>query len=73
MTDSVVFYMTLFYKRNEMGLRIAVFYSTATIAGAFTGLIAYAVFGHAYPTLKGWQVLFIIEGALNFAFGVAAM
>ncbi|KAL5361992.1 major facilitator superfamily domain-containing protein [Aspergillus floccosus] len=67
--SSVVFYMTLFYKRNEMAFRIAIFYGSATIAGAFTGLIAYGVFGLDSSTLKGWQILFIIEGVINFIFG----
>ncbi|KAL3479560.1 major facilitator superfamily domain-containing protein [Aspergillus californicus] len=67
--SGVVFYMTLFYKRNEMGFRLAVFYASATIAGAFTGLISYSVFG-LESKLAGWQILFLIEGAINFVFGV---
>ncbi|KAJ4304646.1 hypothetical protein N0V90_000172 [Kalmusia sp. IMI 367209] len=39
-----IFYLTLFYKRDELAFRTAVFYGTATIAGAFTGLISYGVF-----------------------------
>ncbi|KAL4863231.1 hypothetical protein BDV12DRAFT_189844 [Aspergillus spectabilis] len=65
----VVFYMTLFYNRNEMAFRLAVFYASATIAGAFTGLISYRVFG-LESKLAGWQILFLIEGAINFVFGV---
>jgi uncharacterized membrane protein len=61
--------MTLFYKRDEMAFRIAIFYGSATIAAAFTGLMAYGVFGLNSSALKGWQILFIIEGAINFIFG----
>ncbi|KAL3459729.1 pantothenate transporter [Aspergillus heterothallicus] len=66
--SGVVFYMTLFYKRNEMAFRIAVFYASATIASAFTGLISYSVFG-LESKLAGWKILFLIEGAINLLFG----
>ena len=39
----VAFYLTNFYKREELALRIAIFFSMATFAGAFGGLIAYGI------------------------------
>lgn len=32
----VVFYMSCWYKRSELGTRVAVFFSSATVAGAFS-------------------------------------
>lgn len=39
----VAFYLTNFYKREELALRIAIFFSMATFAGAFGGLLAYGI------------------------------
>jgi MFS family permease len=36
----VTFYITLWYRRHECGLRMAIFFSAATLAGAFGGLLA---------------------------------
>lgn len=57
----VVFYLTLFYTRGELGFRIALFFGSALLAGAFSGLISFGVFQieHSIP---GWKWLFIIEG-----------
>ncbi|KAF8196442.1 MFS general substrate transporter [Pholiota molesta] len=39
----VIFYISSWYKRSEMGTRIAIFFSGATVAGAFSGLLAAAI------------------------------
>jgi MFS family permease len=58
----LVFYLTLFYKRDELAVRIAILYASTTIAGAFSGLLAYGVFQIDDSKIKGWQWLFMIEG-----------
>nr|XP_031858636.1 uncharacterized protein CI109_006016 [Kwoniella shandongensis]KAA5525708.1 hypothetical protein CI109_006016 [Kwoniella shandongensis] len=67
--SSLIFYLTTFYTRGELGKRIAVFYSCQAISGAFSGLIAYGVF-QMESKLWGWQILFLIEGAFTVAFAV---
>ncbi|KAF2096548.1 MFS general substrate transporter [Rhizodiscina lignyota] len=60
----IIFYLTTFYKRRELAGRLSLYYAASSIAGAFTGLIAFGVFqidGHIY----GWQYLFLIEGSLT--------
>lgn len=37
----VVFYLSMWYQRNEQHYRIALFYSAASLAGAFGGILAY--------------------------------
>jgi MFS family permease len=37
----VVFYMSMWYKRNEQHYRIALFFSAASLAGAFGGILAW--------------------------------
>ncbi|CAG8723515.1 25487_t:CDS:2 [Gigaspora margarita] len=39
----VIFYLTKWYKKSERNYRISLFFSGATIAGAFNGLLAYAI------------------------------
>lgn len=63
-----VSYLSLFYPRFDLAFRIALFYGSYAIAGAFGGLIAYGCF-HIKGALHGWQYLFIIEGACTI--GVA--
>ncbi|TYJ53842.1 hypothetical protein B9479_005529 [Cryptococcus floricola] len=66
---SLVFYLTTFYTRGELGRRVAVFYSCNALSGAFSGLIAYGVF-QMESSLHGWQILFLIEGAFTVGFGM---
>lgn len=40
----VVFYMSMWYKRNEQHYRIALFFSAASLAGAFGGILAWVGF-----------------------------
>jgi len=62
----VIFYLTTFYKRDELAGRLSIFYAASEVAGAFTGLIAFGVFG-IEAKLKGWQYLLLIEGeCFNF-------
>lgn len=37
------FLLTLWYKRYEVQSRMAVFYTAASLSGAFSGLLAYAI------------------------------
>jgi MFS family permease len=69
----VVFYLTLFYKRNELGFRIAIFFGSALLAAAFSGLISFGVFQIQNKVLKGWMFLFLIEGGMTVVVGIAAL
>ena len=66
------FYLTLFYKRGEMGFRLAIMQSFAVLASAFSGLISFGAFQINHPAVKGWQWLFIIEGSMTLITGVVA-
>jgi MFS family permease len=39
----VTFYLSLWYKRGEQARRVAIFFSAATVAGAFGGILAFAI------------------------------
>lgn len=66
-----VFYLTLFYNRSELGFRIAIFFGSALLASAFSGLISFGVFQINDPKVKGWQWLFIIEGSMTVLVAIA--
>ncbi|KAH7076523.1 major facilitator superfamily domain-containing protein [Paraphoma chrysanthemicola] len=62
----VTYYITLWYRRHECGLRIAIFFSAATAAGAFGGLLARGIMEmDGVAGRQGWQWIFILEGILT--------
>ncbi|KAK4155740.1 major facilitator superfamily domain-containing protein [Chaetomidium leptoderma] len=59
----VAYYLTNWYKRDEIQLRQALFFSAASVAGAFSGLLAFAIGKmDGVAGLHGWQWIFILEG-----------
>ncbi|KAL7409434.1 transporter [Mrakia frigida] len=67
------FYLSSWYPRKELGLRIALFFSAATLAGAFGGILGYGLSKMAgIGGLGGWAWIFIIEGLLTFVVGCIA-
>lgn len=57
----VVFYLSMWYKRNERQYRISLFFSAASLAGAFGGILAYGIgFMKGVAGLNGWNWIFII-------------
>ncbi|USP78788.1 uncharacterized protein yc1106_06062 [Curvularia clavata] len=65
---AATFLLTLWYRRFEVQRRMAVFYVAASLAGAFSGLLAYGIEkldGRA--GLAGWQWIFLIEGLIPVA------
>lgn len=59
----MTYYLTTWYPRSKIALRIAIFFSAATIAGAFGGLLAFALQQlNGRNGLQGWQWIFLVEG-----------
>jgi hypothetical protein len=67
-----ILYFSFWYRRDEVATRLAVYYTSATLSGCFSGLIAYGV----QKNLQGdhgraaWRWLFIIEGTPALAIGL---
>lgn len=60
----------MWYRRHECGLRMAIFFSAATAAGAFGGLLARGIVEmHGVGGKSGWAWIFIIEGVITLAVG----
>ncbi|KAF2787424.1 MFS general substrate transporter [Melanomma pulvis-pyrius CBS 109.77] len=62
----VAYYITMWYCRHEAQFRQALFFSAASVAGAFSGLLAYGI-AHmdGVGGLEGWRWIFILEGILT--------
>ncbi|CAG9991041.1 unnamed protein product [Clonostachys byssicola] len=63
--------LTTWYCRFEVQTRIAVFYSAASLAGAFSGLLAFAIEKmDGVGDLAGWRWIFILEGILTVVIAI---
>ncbi|OMP83960.1 putative transporter C11D3.18C [Diplodia seriata] len=57
------FYITTWYCRGEALWRQSLFFSAASIAGAFSGILAFAIAKmDGVGGLEGWRWIFILEG-----------
>ncbi|KAI9568125.1 major facilitator superfamily domain-containing protein [Boletus coccyginus] len=68
----IVLYLSYFYPRARLQIRrIATFYMSASLSGAFSGLLAAAIEQlDGRGGKPGWAWIFILEGILSFVFGL---
>ncbi|KAJ5557123.1 hypothetical protein N7494_001038 [Penicillium frequentans] len=65
-------YLTIFYNKREIALRTGYLFSSAAIAGAFGGLLAYGIgFMDGICGMRGWRWIMILEGIPTVILGVA--
>ncbi|KAI5358614.1 putative major facilitator superfamily, MFS transporter superfamily [Septoria linicola] len=69
----VNYYLSCWYKRSEFGIRAAIFFSAAALAGSFGGLLAAGIIQMAGVGGKpGWAWIFILEGLATVIIGIAS-
>ncbi|KAJ7642795.1 MFS general substrate transporter [Mycena polygramma] len=69
----VNYYLSCWYKRSEFGIRAAIFFSAATVSGAFGGLLAAAISKmEGVGGKPAWAWIFILEGLATVIAGVAS-
>ncbi|KZT21600.1 MFS general substrate transporter [Neolentinus lepideus HHB14362 ss-1] len=69
----VNYYLSCWYRRSEFGIRAAIFFSAATISGAFGGLLAAAISNMAGIGGKpAWAWIFILEGLVTVIAGAVS-
>ncbi|KIJ54749.1 hypothetical protein M422DRAFT_152666 [Sphaerobolus stellatus SS14] len=69
----VVYYLTIWYPRRELQYRIGLFFGAASVAGAFSGLLAFGIsFLKGKGGLLGWSWIFILEGLATILVGILA-
>ncbi|TKA53785.1 hypothetical protein B0A49_11793 [Cryomyces minteri] len=68
----VLFYLSKWYTKNELSLRMAIFYSGSLVSGAFGNLIAAGISSGLAGKrgLSAWQWLYIVEGSITCFVGV---
>ncbi|KAJ4364615.1 hypothetical protein N0V83_009211 [Neocucurbitaria cava] len=67
----VNYYLSCWYKRQELGFRAALFFSAAALAGSFGGLLAAAITQmDGAGGYEGWRWIFIIEGLITVFVGI---
>lgn len=68
------FYLSCWYKRDELGIRAAIFFSAAAASGSFGGLLAAAIAQmNGIGGKAGWAWIFILEGLLTILIGIASL
>lgn len=69
----VIYVFSVYYRRHERSWRVAIFFGGAALAGAFGGILAYAIGKmNGVGGRKGWEWIFILEGALTVAVSLVA-
>ena len=65
-------YLTFFYTKRELALRVGYLFVSAALAGACGGLLAYAIgYMDGVAGQRGWRWIMILEGLPTFVLGIA--
>ncbi|KAI2642944.1 MFS general substrate transporter [Xylaria nigripes] len=60
----IIYLTSMYYKRHDFQLRMSSFFCSIVVAGAFGGLLAYAIADlDGHYDIRAWRWIFIIEGA----------
>ncbi|GBF65079.1 transporter [Trichophyton mentagrophytes] len=69
----VGYFLSCWYKRTEFGIRMAIFFSAAAVAGSFGGLLAAAIAKmNGVGGKSGWAWIFILEGLATIVIAIAS-
>ena len=68
---AATYLLTTWYCRWEVQTRLAIFFSAASLAGAFSGLLAFGIqHMDGIAGLGGWSWIFILEGIVTVLIGL---
>ncbi|KAK1996523.1 major facilitator superfamily transporter [Colletotrichum falcatum] len=70
----VLYLLSCWYTRAELGKRFAIFYTAAVLSGAFGGLLAGAITANLHDAhgIAGWRWLFVVEGVATVGVALIA-
>ncbi|KFY96776.1 hypothetical protein V498_02474, partial [Pseudogymnoascus sp. VKM F-4517 (FW-2822)] len=69
---AATYLLTCWYRRAEMQGRLSVFFSAGSMAGAFSGLLAYGInYMDGIAHLAGWKWILMLEGLVTVIVGFA--
>lgn len=67
----IILYLSSFYRRKQLSFRIAMFWSAASLSGAFSGLLAAAISKmDGVGGMRGWRWILCLEGIFTVCFAV---
>ena len=69
----MVLYASMFYRRHQLLLRLALWYCAAPLSGAIGGLLAAGLGQIRHGGYNSWPWIFIVEGAATVVFGVLTL
>lgn len=60
---ALVYFLSRWYRRSELTFRVSLFVVSASLAGAFSGLLASSILRlPSFGSLQSWRMIFAIEG-----------
>ncbi|GAB0136829.1 hypothetical protein EsDP_00005117 [Epichloe bromicola] len=70
----VLYYLSCWYTKAELGKRFGIFYTAAVLSGAFGGILAGGITEHLRNAhgISGWRWLFIVEGTTTAGVAIVA-
>ena len=69
----MILYVSMFYRRHQLLLRVALWYCAAPLSGAIGGLLAAGLGQIHHGGYNSWPWIFIVEGAVTVVFGVTSL
>jgi MFS family permease len=63
-------YLSFWYLKSELCLRIAAYAGTSALSGVISGLIAYGISRSSHLALPAWRVVFLVEGLPTILIGL---
>ncbi|KAF4548442.1 MFS-type transporter-like protein 77 [Elsinoe fawcettii] len=74
MLPGIAYYLSRWYKRDELAFRLALYIVTAPLAGAFGGLLASGILRlPPIGAINSWRLIFLIEGLITTGLGLVAL
>ncbi|KAI5476423.1 MFS transporter [Pseudohyphozyma bogoriensis] len=69
----MAYYLTRWYRKEELAFRLSLYVVSAPLAGAFGGLLASGILKlHGFGIVHTWRQIFVIEGIITMGLGVLA-
>ncbi|KAJ9110827.1 hypothetical protein QFC22_006684 [Naganishia vaughanmartiniae] len=73
MLPGIAYYLSRWYTKDELAFRLSLYIVCAPLAGAFGGLLASGILKlHGIGKVHTWQQIFLIEGIITTAIGLAS-
>lgn len=71
MLPSIAYYLSRWYKKDELVFRLGMYLVTAPSAGAFGGLLASGILKIPHMgSVKSWEMIFLVEGLITIVMAI---